>query len=238
MSTWPPAWWSAGIATTCAPSSTRGGRPTWRAAFVADDLRSRNGGGQASRPRSPPHWPNPSSPSSSTRSRPRLAVARAHLLDAVGLAIASTGMDYGNAMHEAGSRLDSGSDSRVLGFGTPCPRRRQPWWTAPSSMASTSTTPVRDARPLLLWRTVAWHTEVEPQGFLHVLGIGNLEQTQPRRKARCGHAATPGQCRSRRRTASVTLRLSETAEVAVRRRTRRRAFQNSANLCGSAQSKV
>jgi len=52
---------------------------------------------------------------------PVLAVARAHLLDAVGLAIASTGMDYGHAVHEAGSRLGSVSDSRVLGFGTPMP---------------------------------------------------------------------------------------------------------------------
>jgi 2-methylcitrate dehydratase PrpD len=50
-----------------------------------------------------------------------VTVARAHLLDAVGLAIASTGMDYGHAVHEAGTRLGSGSDSRVLGFGTPMP---------------------------------------------------------------------------------------------------------------------
>jgi 2-methylcitrate dehydratase PrpD len=52
---------------------------------------------------------------------PVLTVARAHLLDAVGLAIASTGMDYGHAVHEAGKRLGSGCDSRVLGFGTPMP---------------------------------------------------------------------------------------------------------------------
>ncbi|MGI8677469.1 MAG: MmgE/PrpD family protein [Jatrophihabitans sp.] len=49
------------------------------------------------------------------------AVAKAHLLDALGLALASTGMDYGHAVHQAGARLGEGTESRVLGFGTPLP---------------------------------------------------------------------------------------------------------------------
>ncbi len=52
---------------------------------------------------------------------PVLAVAKAHLLDGLGLALASTGMDFGQAVHQAGTRLGSGDDSRVLGFGTPLP---------------------------------------------------------------------------------------------------------------------
>lgn len=49
------------------------------------------------------------------------AVAKAHALDAVGIAIASTGMDYGHAVHSAGSRLAAGGAARVLGFATPLP---------------------------------------------------------------------------------------------------------------------
>lgn len=52
---------------------------------------------------------------------PVRAVAKAHLLDGLGLALASTGMDYGRSVHEAGIRLGAGTDSRVLGFGTPMP---------------------------------------------------------------------------------------------------------------------
>ncbi len=49
------------------------------------------------------------------------SVAKAHVLDAVGLGLASTGMDYGLAVHQAGSKLGTSNDSRVLGFGTPMP---------------------------------------------------------------------------------------------------------------------
>ena len=49
------------------------------------------------------------------------AVGKAHALDAIGIAIASTGMDYGHAVHTAGTRLATGGDSHVLGFGTPLP---------------------------------------------------------------------------------------------------------------------
>ena len=52
---------------------------------------------------------------------PVLAVAKAHLLDGLGLAIASTGMDYGQAVHQAGTQLGHSSESRALGFGTPMP---------------------------------------------------------------------------------------------------------------------
>lgn len=47
------------------------------------------------------------------------AVAREHLLDALGLALASTRMDYGRAIHEAGVRLGGAAEAHVLGFGTP-----------------------------------------------------------------------------------------------------------------------
>lgn len=49
-------------------------------------------------------------------------VAKAHALDAIGIGLASTGMDYGEAVHTAGVRLSEGTgSSRVLGFGTPMP---------------------------------------------------------------------------------------------------------------------
>ncbi len=51
--------------------------------------------------------------------------AKLHALDAVGIAIASTGMDYGRAMHSAGEQLGRGEESRVLGLGPGCPRARQ-----------------------------------------------------------------------------------------------------------------
>ncbi len=45
-------------------------------------------------------------------------IAEEHLLDALGLALASTQMDYGKAINEAGVRLGGGTDSHVIGFGT------------------------------------------------------------------------------------------------------------------------
>lgn len=47
--------------------------------------------------------------------------AKLHLLDALGIAIASSGMDFGQAVHRAGHRLGRGEESRALGFGTPLP---------------------------------------------------------------------------------------------------------------------
>jgi 2-methylcitrate dehydratase PrpD len=52
---------------------------------------------------------------------PVLVRARLHMLDALGIAVASSGMDFGHAVHRAGSRLGAGRDSRVLGFGTSLP---------------------------------------------------------------------------------------------------------------------
>ena len=48
-------------------------------------------------------------------------VARLHLLDALGLGLASTTMDYGRAIHRAGLRLGTGDEARVLGFGSALP---------------------------------------------------------------------------------------------------------------------
>jgi 2-methylcitrate dehydratase PrpD len=52
---------------------------------------------------------------------PVRSVAKAHLLDALGLALAATGMDFGQAVHSAGTRLGGAGQARVLGFGTPLP---------------------------------------------------------------------------------------------------------------------
>ncbi len=52
---------------------------------------------------------------------PVLTVAKAHLLDGLGIGIASTGMDYGRAVHQAGAQLGHSHESRALGFGTPMP---------------------------------------------------------------------------------------------------------------------
>ncbi len=49
------------------------------------------------------------------------AVAKQHALDALGIAIASSGMDYGESMHDAAVKLGSGTDSGALGFGTRLP---------------------------------------------------------------------------------------------------------------------
>ncbi|WP_207840074.1 MmgE/PrpD family protein [Williamsia soli] len=44
-----------------------------------------------------------------------------HLADCLGIAVASTTMDFGESVHRAGIRLGRGEDSRVLGWGTPLP---------------------------------------------------------------------------------------------------------------------
>ncbi|MFT3852978.1 MAG: MmgE/PrpD family protein [Ilumatobacteraceae bacterium] len=48
-------------------------------------------------------------------------VAKLHILDALGIAVASTRMDYGASIHAAGQALGRGDDSRVVGFGTRLP---------------------------------------------------------------------------------------------------------------------
>jgi len=48
-------------------------------------------------------------------------VAKHHVLDALGTALAATGMDFGQSVHQAGVRLGAGQESHVLGFGTPLP---------------------------------------------------------------------------------------------------------------------
>lgn len=52
---------------------------------------------------------------------PVRAVAKLHILDALGLALAATGMDFGHAIHQAGQRLGNGEQAHALGFGTPLP---------------------------------------------------------------------------------------------------------------------
>ncbi len=52
---------------------------------------------------------------------PVRATAKTHALDALGIAIASTGTDYGEAIHQAGKQLGRGNESRVLGYGTRLP---------------------------------------------------------------------------------------------------------------------
>jgi len=52
---------------------------------------------------------------------PVLAAAKDHALDALGIAIASTGMDYGRAMHRASVELGAGNESGAIGFGTRLP---------------------------------------------------------------------------------------------------------------------
>jgi 2-methylcitrate dehydratase PrpD len=48
-------------------------------------------------------------------------VAKLHLLDALGVALAATSMDFGHAIHRAGQRLGHGDEAHALGFGTPLP---------------------------------------------------------------------------------------------------------------------
>jgi 2-methylcitrate dehydratase PrpD len=47
--------------------------------------------------------------------------AKLHLLDALGIAIASSGMDFGSSVHRAGMRLGGGGESHAIGFGTALP---------------------------------------------------------------------------------------------------------------------
>jgi 2-methylcitrate dehydratase PrpD len=44
-----------------------------------------------------------------------------HLADCLGIAVASTSMDFGESIHRAGRRLGQGGESRALGFGTALP---------------------------------------------------------------------------------------------------------------------
>jgi 2-methylcitrate dehydratase PrpD len=48
-------------------------------------------------------------------------VARLHLLDALGVALAATTTDFGSAIHDAGQQLGHGRDATVIGFGTRLP---------------------------------------------------------------------------------------------------------------------
>ncbi|MCE0763687.1 MmgE/PrpD family protein [Pseudonocardia kujensis] len=52
---------------------------------------------------------------------PVRAVARDHLLDATGTALAAAGTDFGQAVHTAGTRLGAGTEAHALGYGTPLP---------------------------------------------------------------------------------------------------------------------
>lgn len=48
-------------------------------------------------------------------------VARMHMLDAFGTALAASTMEFGRVIHEGGAQLGAADDSRVLGFGTRLP---------------------------------------------------------------------------------------------------------------------
>lgn len=52
---------------------------------------------------------------------PVRAIARAHLLDGVGTALAATPLDFGRAIHDAATQLGHGTESHVIGFGTALP---------------------------------------------------------------------------------------------------------------------
>ncbi|WP_428343108.1 MmgE/PrpD family protein [Mycobacterium sp.] len=52
---------------------------------------------------------------------PVRAVAKLHVLDALGVGLAATGMDFGHAIHRAAQRLGHGDQAHALGFGTPLP---------------------------------------------------------------------------------------------------------------------
>ena len=52
---------------------------------------------------------------------PVLAVARAHLLDGLGIALASSAMDFADAVHDAATRLGTGDEAHAVGFGTALP---------------------------------------------------------------------------------------------------------------------
>ena len=49
------------------------------------------------------------------------ALARGHFLDALGIALASSRMDFATAVHGAALSLGSGSDATAIGFGTRLP---------------------------------------------------------------------------------------------------------------------
>ena len=49
------------------------------------------------------------------------AVAKLHILDALGVALAATGMDFGRAIHRAGQDFGAGEDAHALGFGSVLP---------------------------------------------------------------------------------------------------------------------
>ncbi|MFB6552471.1 MmgE/PrpD family protein [Streptomyces sp. NPDC056405] len=53
--------------------------------------------------------------------QPVRETAKAHILDALGLALAATGMDFGHAVHRAGTGLGTGEQAHALGFGTSLP---------------------------------------------------------------------------------------------------------------------
>jgi len=50
-----------------------------------------------------------------------LLVAKQHALDALGIAVASSGMDFGASVHRAARRLGTSDESRAIGFGTSMP---------------------------------------------------------------------------------------------------------------------
>lgn len=47
--------------------------------------------------------------------------ARLHLLDALGVGLAATTMDFGRVIHDAGSQMGTGGEATVIGFGTRLP---------------------------------------------------------------------------------------------------------------------
>ena len=47
--------------------------------------------------------------------------AKLHALDALGIALASSAMDFGQSVNRAASRLGGGGGSHSIGFGTPLP---------------------------------------------------------------------------------------------------------------------
>lgn len=49
------------------------------------------------------------------------SVARVHLLDGLGIALASSAMDFAETVHEAATQLGAGDDAHVIGFGTGLP---------------------------------------------------------------------------------------------------------------------
>lgn len=49
------------------------------------------------------------------------AVARMHVLDALGIALASTGMDFADSVHNAVTSLGRGDDAHAIGYGTTLP---------------------------------------------------------------------------------------------------------------------